>query len=393
MLRFTTRTRTLRISGACGRARRQATVSAWRAKRPFRKSAGSKACRSLPTARRSFDRWRELVLKYKVSGVQVHGARLVAAMLAGGIQNLLTLNGADFARYRELITVVDPGSLPPRPRDEIRRTFCPAPGIAPAACRHRYRRAHQDLLFSNSSPPISAIRIPGPPARGLPTAFSAGASRAVLRRLATSSRLVIIFIMRFTAAREPGDSFICERLTNGTDLQNLDKRTRTVMLDEIELDIAAGTLYLSDNLNDEGRSVYPGLLKDAARDGNDVSLAGTILSRLNPFEKPRRLPSGLFSKPPVMRFNAHEMLAEGEFNRFYIRALCVRAKEDGVSEVIVYRAKAVENPRPESQQKIGASVSADALLRDLRSRPGIDTALGLPPGPNSGLSVHLPSLK
>jgi hypothetical protein len=91
-----------------------------------------------------------------------------------------------------------------------------------------------------------------------------------------------------------------------------------------------------------------------------------------------------------MRSNAHEMLAEGEFNRFYIRALCLRAIEDGIPDVVVYRAKPVENPRSESQQKIDEHVSPEALLRDLRIHPGVDTALGLPPGPNSGLSVRLP---
>jgi hypothetical protein len=91
-----------------------------------------------------------------------------------------------------------------------------------------------------------------------------------------------------------------------------------------------------------------------------------------------------------MRVNAHEMLAEGEFNRFYIRAICLRAIEDGVPEVIVYRAKPVEHARAESEQKIGKGVAPEALLRDLRAHPGIDTALGLPQGPNSGLSVYLP---
>jgi hypothetical protein len=91
-----------------------------------------------------------------------------------------------------------------------------------------------------------------------------------------------------------------------------------------------------------------------------------------------------------MRINAHEMLAEGEFNRFYIRGLCVRALADGIDEVVVYRAKAVQNARSESEGKIGQRVSADALLVDLRLHKGVDTALGLPPGPNSGLSVHLP---
>lgn len=176
----------------------------------------------------------------------------------------------------------------------------------------------------------------------------------------------------------------------GLDYKNLDQRTRTIMLAEIERDIAGNTLYLSDNLNQQGRADYPGLIRDAARSGNDVTLAAAIQGRLNSHEKPRKLKSGEFSKAPVMRSNAHEMLAEGEFNRFYIRALCVRAIEDGLSGVTVYRAKAVENARSESQQKIGQRVPAEALLRDLRTHPGVDTALGLPPGPNSGLSVQIP---
>jgi hypothetical protein len=176
----------------------------------------------------------------------------------------------------------------------------------------------------------------------------------------------------------------------GLDYGNMDARTRTLMLAEIDRDIADGTLFLSDNLNSQGRTDYPNLIRAAARAGSDVTLAAEILRRLNSHEKPRRLKSGEFSKPPVMRSNAHEMLAEGEFNRFYIRAICLRAIEDKVSQVIVYRAKAVENARPESQQKIGQSVPPEPLLQDLRAHKGVDTALGLPPGPNSGLCVKLP---
>jgi len=174
------------------------------------------------------------------------------------------------------------------------------------------------------------------------------------------------------------------------DYKNLDERTRTLMLSEIERDIAAGTLYLSGNLNPQGQIDYPDLLRNAAQAGNEVSLAEAIRSRLNSHEKPRKLKSGGFSNPPIMRSNAHEMLAEGEFNRFYIRALCLRAIDDGISALIVYRAKAVENPRSESERKIGQSVQPEPLLSDLRSHPGVDTALGLPAGPNSGLSVRLP---
>ncbi len=174
------------------------------------------------------------------------------------------------------------------------------------------------------------------------------------------------------------------------DFKHLDTRTRSLMLVEIDRDIAAGALYLSDNLSPQGRVEYPKLLRAAAQSGSDVTLGQAIHGVLNSHEKSRQLKSGGLSRPPVMRSNAHEMLAEGEFNRFYIRGLCLRAMEDGIPEVIVYRAKTVETPRSDSERKIGQGVAAEALLTDLRMHPGVDTALGLPSGPNSGLSVRLP---
>jgi hypothetical protein len=90
-----------------------------------------------------------------------------------------------------------------------------------------------------------------------------------------------------------------------------------------------------------------------------------------------------------MSSDAADMLAEGEFNRFYIRALCRRAIEDDIEVVIVHRAKVVENPRPESELKIGREIPARALLEDLRTNIGGLTKFGIPE-PGSGLSVRLP---
>lgn len=55
--------------------------------------------------------WRRLVVTYRVSGVQVHDAHLVAVMNSHGIHHLLTLNARDFTRYREIIAV-HPSQLP-----------------------------------------------------------------------------------------------------------------------------------------------------------------------------------------------------------------------------------------------------------------------------------------
>ena len=175
----------------------------------------------------------------------------------------------------------------------------------------------------------------------------------------------------------------------GLDYGNLDERTRSLMLEEIDADIESDSLYLSDNLSPEGKQRYPELLKEAAAHGTDDSLSVEIRALLNAFEKPRRLKTGGYSKPPIMRSNAHTMLAEGEFNRFYIRAVCRRAVEEGSGEVTVYRAKEVQHARSASKAMIGSRVQAEKLLEDLRTHKGVDTALGLPPGPNSGLSVKL----
>lgn len=44
--------------------------------------------------------WRRIVVDDAVSGVQVHDARLVAAMRVHGVARILTFNQRDFVRYR-----------------------------------------------------------------------------------------------------------------------------------------------------------------------------------------------------------------------------------------------------------------------------------------------------
>jgi hypothetical protein len=171
------------------------------------------------------------------------------------------------------------------------------------------------------------------------------------------------------------------------ELQHLDGPVRALMAQEIERDLTNHTLYLSPRLTAEGRRQYPALLRQAAARHDDAWLATELRAGLMAAEEQRRKPSGGFSmaKVPV---TAPEILAEGEFNRFYCRALCLHAIESGLP-LEVYRAKPVANPRPESQAKLGNRVDPQRLLEDLRTHPGVEPALGLPPGPNSGLSIRL----
>jgi predicted nucleic acid-binding protein len=43
--------------------------------------------------------WRKLIVAHRVSGAQVHDARLVAAMHVHGVKRILTFNGRDFGHY------------------------------------------------------------------------------------------------------------------------------------------------------------------------------------------------------------------------------------------------------------------------------------------------------
>jgi len=170
-------------------------------------------------------------------------------------------------------------------------------------------------------------------------------------------------------------------------LENLEE-VREEMIAEIKSDIDAGRLYISDRLNDEGRAKYPDLLLEAARSGNVDSFINSLGMQYFNTHYLRRKPKGGYTEAK-MPYNANVTLCEGEFNRFYIRAVCLKALNTGQKFVTAYRARSSTNPRPESIAIEGKQFDAKKLLDDLRENIGVDTALGLPPGPNSGMSVKL----
>jgi predicted nucleic acid-binding protein len=53
--------------------------------------------------------WERLVRRYRVTGKNVHDARLVAAMIVNDVSQILTFNAEDFLRYSE-IRVLNPAS-------------------------------------------------------------------------------------------------------------------------------------------------------------------------------------------------------------------------------------------------------------------------------------------
>jgi predicted nucleic acid-binding protein len=59
----------------------------------------------LPDSEAVYREWRRIVVQYAVHGVQVHDARLAAAMYVHGVDHILTLNVADFSRFTGLLAI------------------------------------------------------------------------------------------------------------------------------------------------------------------------------------------------------------------------------------------------------------------------------------------------
>lgn len=164
---------------------------------------------------------------------------------------------------------------------------------------------------------------------------------------------------------------------------DLDTVTRGHMLQELVEDQIEGVLYLSDRLSFSGKRAYPDLLTCAAREHDAVWLQqalerqGMFLELVEEGGKVKKCPS-----------NASQLLAQGEFNRFYCRAILIRGKSEQ-RKVSIYRARASSNPRPESELKIGRHIEDfEEVLEDLRHHLGAKLEFGMP-DINSGLSLKL----
>jgi predicted nucleic acid-binding protein len=66
--------------------------------------------RLVPETPEIFPTWRKLVLAYGVSGIQVHDARIVAAMSVHRVNKILSFDLDDFKRYTS-VTVVHPAEV------------------------------------------------------------------------------------------------------------------------------------------------------------------------------------------------------------------------------------------------------------------------------------------
>ena len=170
-------------------------------------------------------------------------------------------------------------------------------------------------------------------------------------------------------------------------LQNLDPKTRRLMVDEVKRDVRNGTLYRSARLKPEAARRWAGLLEKAAELHDEVWLAKELRDRgcLESFErKPRPGQRPISVRVPR---DAAEVLSATEFNRLYARAVCLRQLDEGGASVEVHRAMKVRVPDVDSEQITGKRLAAETLLAALRDSQSVEAALGLDRG-GFGLSIR-----
>jgi hypothetical protein len=169
--------------------------------------------------------------------------------------------------------------------------------------------------------------------------------------------------------------------------ESLDPVTRRYSLSELDADLASGKFHVSERLRPTAIADYERFLRDAIRYYDDRWLEEHASDLLVDFE-PRRTKSGgtTTAKIPGM---AARMLAEGDFNRYYMRGVCLRAIDEGREVVEVYRARLSLEPRPESAELEGHRLPARDVLNYLRGEPSAQSAVTAVGRTNSGLSVRL----
>ena len=166
---------------------------------------------------------------------------------------------------------------------------------------------------------------------------------------------------------------------------NLDDITLLIMITELERDFKNGLFYIPKSIKPDFVCTYKRILKASFEKGDVNSLRRDLIPN---FFKTRDING---KKIPS---NIRDMVAFSEFNRYYARAILVRAIDENKS-VTIYRARKSVNERAESKQSIhknyftkGSLEHMLAVLRDYNVLFSGKVDIGFMQ-PNSGLSLKL----
>lgn len=151
---------------------------------------------------------------------------------------------------------------------------------------------------------------------------------------------------------------------------DLAPQVRRLMIDELHWAVEHNKVYYSRHFAEDGSKEYPFLLQKAFDSGNPDTLEESL-------NVPRYFQAG---SPR----NAAQTFAWDEFNKYYMRALCLLVETLPGYELRVTRGRHSDKPKPESSQRMGKTQNPRSFLRGLRETPKVN-----PFGANSGLTLEL----
>jgi hypothetical protein len=144
---------------------------------------------------------------------------------------------------------------------------------------------------------------------------------------------------------------------------------RRLMIAELHWAVEHGRFYYSKHFTAPGREKYPLLLQQALAGGTPDTLKESL-------NVPGYFQAG-------SRKNAAQTFAWDEFNKYYMRALCLLAQLPGY-DLVVVRGRHSDHPKPESNRLLGTKKDPVRFLSALRDVPKVN-----PFGANSGLTLEL----
>lgn len=165
---------------------------------------------------------------------------------------------------------------------------------------------------------------------------------------------------------------------------DLNKEIRNLMKEEVLFDLNEGILSKSTRFNDEGGSRYSDILFKNIENGDEETLSKELAGLFKTKEISHDKKGNIIEKDvPV---DASKNFANTEFNRFYMRGLCVFALKNN-KDLEIYRAKESQNHRAESDNLLGSKIdNIQESLTILRDNKNYYNFIAKP---NSGLSLKL----
>ncbi len=173
--------------------------------------------------------------------------------------------------------------------------------------------------------------------------------------------------------------------------ENLDDRTRQLMLDEMEYDIANNQLHISPFLSGQGERDYANLLREALQSGTDETLAQSLREHRRILRTlPRRnLPEAIrLPRPP--RTPRKYWPRANSIVTIFAGWLGVRSRMAFRSWLCIGQSRSAtpdRNQRP-AWKLPSLRRNCSRICDPIPATNG--PTLGVPSGPNSGLSVRLP---